>query len=242
MQSKPLATNPVAAIVPFLEKAPMQDPIQRHPTRDEQLDILVSVLADNVPKGGCVLDLGCGTGFVDWMLLQKRGDLHLTGLDFKPESLAEAAKALAPWKDQVILAEADLMQANPLAAATGNYDAVLTALVFHDLTDEAKQATIHAAAGRLKPGGMFLIYDRVRLTEGPCFPMQQAIWGRIERIHGVAMRSADDFSAYEADLASNNRPARLADYFQWLPEAGFSTQLLHLHGNVMLMGAVKSRE
>ena len=46
----------------------MQDPIQRHPTRAEQLDILVSVLADIVPQGGSVLDLGCGTGFVDWML------------------------------------------------------------------------------------------------------------------------------------------------------------------------------
>lgn len=218
----------------------MQDPIQRHPTRDEQLDVLVSTLADMVPQGGRVLDLGCGTGYVNWMLLQRRGDLHLTGLDFKPESLAEAATALAPWKDQVTLAEADLMQAEPLAAATGTYDAAFTALVFHDLTDEAKQAAIRATADRLKPGGTFLVYDRVRLTEGRCFPMQRAIWNRIERIHGVAMRSADDFAGYEADLASNNRPARLADYFAWLPEAGFSTQLLHLHGNVMLMGGVKA--
>ena len=217
----------------------MQDPIQRHPTRDEQLDILVSVLAGVVPQGGHVLDLGCGTGYVNWMLLQKRGDLHLTGLDFKPESLAEAATVLAPWKNQVTLAEADLMQPEPLAAATGTYDAAFTALVFHDLTDEAKQATIRATADRLKPGGSFLVYDRVRLTEGPCFPFQQAIWQRIEGVHGRGMRDAPDFAAYEADLASNNRPARLADYFEWLPAAGFSTQLLHLHGNVMLMGGVK---
>ncbi len=217
----------------------MQDPIQRHPTRDEQLDILVSVLADSVQEGGRVLDLGCGTGYVNWLLLQKRGDLHLTGLDFKPESLAAAAEALAPWKDQVTLAEADLMQPEPLAAVDGVYDAAFTALVFHDLTDEAKQAAIRATAAHLKPGGVFLLYDRVRMTEAGCFPMQQAIWSWIERAHGVAMRSADDFVAYEADLASNNRPARLADYFDWLPAAGFSTQLLHLHGNVMLMGGVK---
>ena len=81
----------------------MDDPIQRHPTRDEQLDILVSVLADIVPNGGRVLDLGCGTGYVDWMLLQRRGDLHLTGLDLKPESLAEAERALAEWSGQVTL-------------------------------------------------------------------------------------------------------------------------------------------
>ena len=218
----------------------MQDPIQRHPTRDEQLDILVSVLAATLPQGCRVLDLGCGTGYVDWMLLEKRGDLHLTGLDFKPDSLAEAAGALAPWQDKVTLAEADFMQAEPLAAASGQYDAAFTALVFHDLDDAAKQRTIRAAADRLKPGGTFLVYDRVRLTEAACFPMQQAIWQRIEREHGRGMRDAADFAAYEGDLASNNRPATLADYFAWLPAAGFAAQLLHLHGNVMLMGGVKS--
>ena len=218
----------------------MQDPIQRHPTRDEQLDILVSVLAHTVRNGGRVLDLGCGTGYVDWMLLERRGDLHLTGLDFKPDSLAEAAVALAAWQDQVTLAEADLMQPEPLAAASGIFDAAFTALVFHDLDDAAKQRTIQATADRLAPGGMFLVYDRVRLTEAPCFPMQQAIWQRIEREHGRGMRDAPGFAAYEADLVSNNRPATLANYFEWLPAAGFAAQLLHLHGNVMLMGGVKA--
>lgn len=217
----------------------MQDPIQRHPTRDEQLDILVSVLADVVPRRGRVLDLGCGTGYVDWMLLKQRDDIRLTGLDFKPESLAEAQAALTEWKDQVSLREADLMQDEPLISAGGVYDAAFTALVFHDLDDPAKQRCIQATADSLKAGGVFLLYDRVRLTEGACFPLQQAIWRRIEREHGRGMRDAADFAAYEDDLASNNRPARLSDYFDWLPAAGFSTQLLHLHGNVMLMGAVK---
>ena len=212
----------------------MQDPIQRHPTRDEQLDILVSVLANMLPDGGRVLDLGCGTGYIDWMLLQRRGDLRLTGLDFKRDSLAEAAAALAAWPGQVELAEADLMLPAPLRAAA------FTALVFHDLTDEAKQACIRATADKLKPGGAFLLYDRVRLAEAPCFPMQQSIWQRIEQKHVRGMRDAADFASYEADLASNNRPATLANYFEWLPAAGFSTQLLHLHGNVMLMGAVKA--
>ena len=40
----------------------MQDPIQRHPTRAEQLDILTDILASSVPADGRVLDLGCGTG------------------------------------------------------------------------------------------------------------------------------------------------------------------------------------
>jgi SAM-dependent methyltransferase len=217
----------------------MDDPIQRHPTRTEQLDILVRVLADSVPDGGHVLDLGCGTGYIDWMLLQRRGDLRLTGMDFKPESLAEAKAALADWTGQVTLLQADLMQADGMSAAGTGFDAAFTALVFHDLDDAAKQACIRATADRLKPGGVFLVYDRVRLTEAACFPLQQAVWRRIEQEHGVAMRDATDFDAYQADLASNNRPATLQNYFDWMPAAGLSAQLLHLHGNVMLMGGVK---
>ncbi len=218
----------------------MDDPIQRHPTRDEQLDILVSVLADIVPNGGRVLDLGCGTGYVDWMLLQRRGDLHLTGLDLKPESLAEAERALAEWSGQVTLLPTDLSDAGAIAVAGNGFDAAFTALVFHDLDDTAKQACIRATAARLKPGGAFLIYDRVRLTAPACFPLQQAIWRRIEREHGRGMRDAVDFDAYQADLAQNNRPATLQNYFEWLPQAGLQAQLLHLHGNVMLMGGVKA--
>lgn len=217
----------------------MQDPIQRHPTRDEQLDILVSVLADTVVHCGRVLDLGCGTGYVDRMLLTRRDDLRLTGLDFNPELLAEAQESLANWTDQISLRRADLMQEEPLVAVGGVYDAAFTALVFHDLDHEAKQRCIRAVSNSLKPSGVFLLYDRVRLSEASCFPLQQAIWKRIEHVHGRGMRDAPDFGAYMADLASNNRPARLADYFEWLPAAGFAAQLLHLHGNVMLMGAVK---
>jgi len=218
----------------------MDDPIQRHPTRTEQLDILVRVLADHVPEGGRVLDLGCGTGYVDRLLLQRRGDLHLTGLDFKPDSLADAKAALADWAGQVTLLQADLSKADGLNEAGSGFDAAFTALVFHDLDDAAKQACIRATADRLKPGGVFLVYDRVRLTEAACFPLQQAIWRRIEQEHGVAMRDAESFDAYQADLASNNRPATLQNYFDWLPAAGLRAQLLHLHGNVMLMGGVKA--
>ena len=222
-----------------LEKS-MQDPIGSHPTRDEQLDVLISILADTVPEGGSVLDLGCGTGYVDWLLLKRRGDVHLTGLDLKIDSLTVASEALGEWEANVVLEQSDLSSPAALESVEKGYDAAFTALVFHDLDDEAKQACIQGSADRLKPGGLFLVYDRVRLDAPACFPLQRAVWNRIERVHGRGMRSADDFAAYEADLASNNRPARLVDYQAWMKEAGFKTQLLHLHGNVMLIGGIKT--
>lgn len=78
------------------------------------------------------------------------------------------------------------------------------------------------------------------LTEPALFPLQQAIWQRIEREHGVAMRSADSFDAYVTDLGTDNRPARLTDYEAWFAGAGLSSRILHLHGNITWMAATRS--
>ncbi|EDP62608.1 hypothetical protein BAL199_13733 [alpha proteobacterium BAL199] len=90
---------------------------------------------------------------------------------------------------------------------------------------------------RLTGDGLILLYDRLRLTEPALFPAQQAIWRRIEQVHGASMRTAKDFAAYEADLSDTNRPARLDDYRAWFTDLGMASQVLHLHGNVALIGA-----
>ena len=43
--------------------------------------------------------------------------------------------------------------------------------------------------------------------------------------------------AYEADIAPNNRPGRLEDYMDWFNKIGMKAQVLHLHGNIALIGA-----
>ena len=53
------------------------------------------------------------------------------------------------------------------------------------------------------------------------------------------MRSAESFEAYEADIMPNNRPGCLDDYIKWFGEAGMKAQILHLHGNVALIGGSK---
>ena len=90
-----------------------------------------------------------------------------------------------------------------------------SALTFHDLEDDAKARVIATLTGQLADEGFLYIYDRIRPHRVPLFPLQQAVWSRIERVHGVAMRSADSFPAYEEDLDNTNTPARLNSYFEW---------------------------
>lgn len=215
----------------------MEDPVQRHPTRGEQLDILTTLIADTVPEGGAVLELGCGVGYVAHLIYEKRPDLAIVGVDRKTDALKQAAAALADRAFEGVTG--DLEAIADVGIPQRPYHAIVTALTFHDLPDAAKRRVITFAAERLAPGGVFLLYDRVRLHEPALFALQRSVWTRIERVHGAAMRTAESFDAYETDLGTDNRPARLLDYLDWFPAAGLAAQILHLHGNVALIGGAR---
>ena len=217
----------------------MQDPIVRHPTRAEQLDILVSAIADTCPPVGRVLDLGCGTGYAGYLLAGKRPDLRFTGVDLSADSLAEAKANLTSFSSTPELVAADLSDLPQLAPVAGSFDAIWSALTFHDLEHRAKQALIGWMVRQVSDDGFVFVYDRVRVTQAETFPLQQAIWKRIESVHGAGMRTADSYAAYVDDLDRTNRPAPLADYFEWFADAGMTAQLLHLHGNIMLIAGAR---
>lgn len=43
--------------------------------------VLCAHLADLIPKNSYVLDIGCGDGLIAWLLMQKRPDLSIKGID-----------------------------------------------------------------------------------------------------------------------------------------------------------------
>jgi len=211
----------------------MDDPIQRHPTRAEQLDILASLVAKTVKKGEKIVDLGFGNGYVAYLLLAKNADLSIVGVDRKVEALESARQAFS--ESDIACVEGDLENIDDLALPPGPYACIYSVLTFHDLPDVAKRSVIDWTAKNLAPGGVFLLFDRLRMTEAPLFPLQVEIWDRIERELGAAMRTAPDFDQYITDLGVDNRPGSLDEYRTWFADAGLAFQPLHIHGNVALM-------
>ena len=215
------------------------DPVRNHPTRGEQLDILTSLAAAWSKDGDAVLDLGVGVGFVARMLLEKRPGVRLVGVDLKPESLAKARETLTPLSREITLVEGDLGAIENLSVPAGPYACAFTVLTFHDLTDAAKKRVIQWVAERLAPGGVFLLMDRLRLDQPALFPLQVALWDRMNRVYGGSMRRAETYDAYVADLDKTNTPARLADYMAWFAEAGLAADTVHRHGNIAILAAAK---
>eukprot|EP01045_Picozoa_sp_COSAG04_P014608 COSAG04_NODE_1104_length_8239_cov_19.226658_6_plen_252_part_00 len=189
----------------------MDDPIGGHPTRAEQLDVLVSCIAATARPGDTVLDVGCGTGYLAHLLLEKRPDLRYCGVDLNEASLAEGRGRFAGLGDRVSFVRGDLQRVDnislPHSALTCRF--AVTVLTFHDLSADEKPAVLGWMLRHVADDGYLLLYDRLRLVAPSLFPVQRAVWDRVEAVHGRPMRSADSYDEYEADLGEGNNPGSL---------------------------------
>jgi SAM-dependent methyltransferase len=118
----------------------------------QQLGALMSLLP---PPPARVLDLGCGTGWLSW-ILQSSG-YHVTGVDIAPRAveLAQAYVAQMAMPDHIEVG-VPVFLASPADALP--FDAEFDAAIFfdslHHVPDE--RSAITAVARALKPGGVLL--------------------------------------------------------------------------------------
>ena len=147
-------------------------------------------LLSSLPKlkrGLRVCDLGCGTGLLGLLLLQRQNELQVTGLDIQPEAIALAEKAAAEngLTDRLTFHAHDLRQAKELFP-TGSFDLVVCNPPYYspqrgrtaeqDAIRTARsevsctlEDVVQAAAYLLRWGGSFcIVHKPERLTDLLC--------------------------------------------------------------------------
>ena len=130
-------------------------------------------------RGFRVLELGVGTGTLSSLVLEEFPHARLTGVDLSPRMIARARTKLRSFRSRVELIAGDIgdFEESP-------YDAVISALAIHHLTDPQKWRLFRRVYRCLPPGGYFGDADD-HLAEDPTFDNR---WAQIASTTAVGRR------------------------------------------------------
>ena len=216
-----------------------QTSLQGNPTRVEQLDILISLIADIYRQGSTLLDLGIGSGLVEEQLFARVAGVEVVGVDASPAMLDLAKQRLAAFEDRCTLIQHDFAGITELALPAKPYQIVMSVQALHHLPHQEQRAVVRSVADLLPSGGVFLLMDRVALDADHFAALYRAMWRRLERVSKVKSGWSEDYFL-ERLTQKGDHVASLEEQMTWLREAEFSAvTCLHLHLNRALVAAVK---
>jgi phosphoethanolamine N-methyltransferase len=129
------------------------------PGGPEEIRVLIEGADIEDLSGQSVLDIGCGIGGIDLILVQDYGAEHVTAIDVEPQLTDAAASriAAAGLSDRI---ETKLVQPGPLPFGAESFDCVFSKDAMLHIPDKA---ALYADVLRvLKPGGRLIAGDWLR--------------------------------------------------------------------------------
>lgn len=164
-----------------------------------------------------ILELGVGTGTLSSLVLAEFPHARFTGVDLSPKMIARARTKLRPFRDRVELVAGDLGDFEEAP-----YDAVVSALAVHHLTDPEKWRLFRRVY-RCLPRGGYLGDADDHLSEDPTFDTR---WAQIASSTSVGGRKrAAGWNSPQAVWHDHERfdhPATLSAEVAALDRAGFA--------------------
>jgi tRNA (cmo5U34)-methyltransferase len=195
------------------------------PTRAEQQDVLLALLAASEVGDGAVLDLGIGSGLVSEAVLDALPGAQLVGVDFSAAMLDLARSRLSRFGSRVSLLRHDLSALDSIVLPDLRYRVAFSIQTMHHLSDSGKAAALAWTAEVVDPGGLVIIVDRVKVDE-LLFRDWAVVWGRLDS------KTPETYAEHIDELMqAGDRPALLQDQLAWMEEAGLHACCLHLYGN-----------
>jgi len=219
------------------------------PRRRDQLGTLLGLFTAPADAAFAVIDLGAGFGAVTQEILTRYPRATVTCVDGSSEMMALARDRLAPYSARVRFCLADLADASWHSALGRPFDAAVSALAIHHLTDDRKRALYRETFDLLRPGGLFLnndlvaappalkdrfealnlqvIQDQERARRGTARPLEEI---RAE-MHEQLRMAGDRHQSHIAPMR---------DQLQWLLDAGFkSVDCYWKYLDIAIFGGVK---
>jgi SAM-dependent methyltransferase len=206
------------------------------PLKAEQLDILAQVIKDNWRRGASILDLGCGTGKTEAVILERLPVARFSCVDRSAVMLDFARERLAPFGGQCEFVESDLDQLGSRAVPGTPFRFIVAVDAIHELQDAAKARLFKFCRKNLTHDGLLLILDRIALDRAGFGRPLRSVLGRLQRQAGSHSGQLSD-SFVEPRSPDHEHPLALEPYFRLLRRAGLAPALLHLHLHKALIAA-----
>ncbi|MEC5146740.1 1-acyl-sn-glycerol-3-phosphate acyltransferase [Chitinophaga sp. 212800010-3] len=134
----------------FIYKGPVLEWYMRVKTKMENNYLLFHNL---LPKEGRILDIGCGYGFMDYMLAWTAPGREITGIDYDEDKITTAARCFKK-PEQLQFIHGDIA-----ATPFEQYDAFILSDVLHYLSADEQETLLQQCIARLTTDGMIIIRD-----------------------------------------------------------------------------------
>jgi tRNA (cmo5U34)-methyltransferase len=212
----------------FARTADFDDGIrQLIPKYDEMLDTIVVCLPAKVDR---ILELGCGTGELSLSLLKRFPTVEILAVDYSPrmiewaESKIKSAGYGDRWKS-IELDFGDWANNRELDPIGKDYDACVSSLAIHHLSNEMKGKLFKQIKNSLKPGGVFWNGDPITLESSQLREIYQTLredWA-IKQGATLAQVRAKIGTSNNYGHSSQDQLATMEEHLQMLQAAGFGS-------------------
>jgi tRNA (cmo5U34)-methyltransferase len=195
------------------------------PGRARVVDLLIKIMKDYLESTGVpprILDVGCGHGVIAAHILDELPDATLVGVDGSAPMLAMAQERLSSFGSRAVLRRADFETMTPADLAGGPFGVAFAGQAIHNCSDEGKQRTLASCHEVMAEGGLFMLYDRIKLVTPALFPVYRSIWDTTGVEFGGQQNEGRTFAEHEGSRTlRGDRPGSLEQNVLWLREAGF---------------------
>jgi trans-aconitate 2-methyltransferase len=197
------------------------------PYYDEMLTALTACVPTTASR---LLELGCGTGELSIKLLNHCPEAHLIAIDYSPRMI-EVAKikiVQAQLEQRVTFIQGDFgawAKGNLREQIGTDFDACISSLAIHHLTDEMKQELLIQIGKHLKQGGCFWNADPILLESDNLTEIYQYFkekWINNQGINIEEIRAKKGKSEPQG-YSGQDRLASLTTHQKMLAQAHFKT-------------------
>jgi tRNA (cmo5U34)-methyltransferase len=194
------------------------------PLAQEQIDVMLRLVAASEIPVRRFLDLGCGDGILSAALLGRFPEAQGVLADFSTTMLDAARVRLAPQAGAVRFVEADYGVASWLESVAGPpYDAVVSGYSIHHQPDSRKREVYREIFELLAPGGVFVNLEHVASASPWGTALNDELFvERLQAHHPDKSRAEVAETYYVRPDKSSNLLAPVEAQCGWLREIGFT--------------------